>query len=245
MSANGTASALNTRKRAFLCAFPYTIPIFAGFWFLGIAYGIYMHVSGFSFLYPTVMAIVIFGGSLEFVAADLLLSAFAPVQTFLVALMIQARHLFYGISMLDKYRGLGWKTYYLIFGMCDESFSINCTAEIPEDVDRGWFYFFVTLLNHLYWVSGAALGGLLGNLISFNTDGLDFVMTALFVVIFLEQRRKDTRHASEWIGLIAGATCLMLFGSDSFLIPTMLCILLLLTVLRTKNAAPAEGGDRS
>ena len=244
MSAKSTASALNVRKKALFCAFPYTIPIFAGFWFLGIAYGIYMHASGFSFLYPTVMAIVIFGGSLEFVAADLLLSEFAPFQTFLIALMIQARHLFYGISMLDKYRGLGWKTYYLIFGMCDESFSINCTAEIPEDVNRGWFYFFITLLNHLYWISGAALGGLLGNLISFNTEGLDFVMTALFVVIFLEQWRKDARHASEWIGLGAGAVCLLLFGSDSFLIPTMLCILLLLTVLRKKDTSPSEGGDR-
>ena len=149
-------------KKAARCAFPYTIPIFAGFWFLGIAYGIYMNVSGFSFVYPMVMAIVIFGGSLEFVVVEMLLSAFAPLQTFLMALMIQARHLFYGISMLDKYRNLGWKRFYLIFGMCDETFSINCTAEIPEDVDRGWFYFFVTLFDQIYWVSGATIGGLLG-----------------------------------------------------------------------------------
>lgn len=219
-------------KKAARCAFPYTIPIFAGFWFLGMAYGIYMNVSGFSFVYPMVMAIVIFGGSLEFVVVEMLLSAFAPLQAFLMALMIQARHLFYGISMLDKYRDLGWKRFYLIYGMCDETFSINCTAQIPEDVDRGWFYFFVTLFDQFYWVSGATIGGLLGNLISFDTEGLDFVMTALFVVIFLEQWMKDEQHTSEWIGLGASVVCLVLFGADSFLIPSMVCILVLLTAMR-------------
>lgn len=129
------------RRRAFRAAFPCTIPIFAGFWFLGLAYGIYMHVSGFSFIYPCLMALTIFGGSLEFVAVSMLLSPFAPLQTFLVALMIQARHLFYGIAMLDKFKGLGWKRWYLIFGMCDETFSINYSAKIPPDVDRGWFMF--------------------------------------------------------------------------------------------------------
>ena len=218
--------------KALRYAFPYTIPIFAGFWFLGISYGIYMGVSGFSFIYPMMMAIVIFGGSLEFVVVEMLLSAFAPLQSFLMALMIQARHLFYGISMLDKYRGLGWKLIYLIYGMCDETFSINCSAEVPEDVDRGWFYFWVTILDQFYWVSGATIGGLLGNTISFDTEGLDFVMTALFVVIFVDQWIKDERHLSEWIGLAASIVCLVLFGADSFLIPTMICILVLLTLCR-------------
>lgn len=230
-------------KKAFRCAFPYTIPIFAGFWFLGIAYGIYMNVSGFSFVYPLIMSAVIFGGSLEFVTVSMLLSPFAPLQVFLMALMIQARHLFYGITMLDKFKGLGWKKYYLIFGMCDETFSINCAAEIPEGVDRGWFYFWVTLLNRLYWISGATIGGLLGNLIHFDTKGLDFVMTAMFVVIFLEQWFKEKRHTSEWIGLGASVGCLIVFGPDNFMIPTMICILILLTVFRksmdTKEESPA------
>lgn len=230
-------------KKAFRCAFPYTIPIFAGFWFLGIAYGIYMNVSGFSFVYPLIMSAVIFGGSLEFVTVSMLLSPFAPLQVFLMALMIQARHLFYGITMLDKFKGLGWKKYYLIFGMCDETFSINCAAEIPEDVDRGWFYFWVTLLNRLYWISGATIGGLLGNLIHFDTKGLDFVMTAMFVVIFMEQWLKEKRHTSEWIGLGASIGCLIVFGADNFMIPTMICILILLTVFRrsmdTKEESPA------
>ena len=123
--------------KALKSAFPYTVPIFAGFLFLGMTYGIYMNVSGFSFWYPMFMSLTIFAGSAEFVAVNLLLGPFRPFQALAMTLMLNARHLFYGISMLDKYRGTGLKKIYLIFGMCDESFSINCTAEIPEDVDRG------------------------------------------------------------------------------------------------------------
>ncbi len=220
------------RRRALAAAFPYTIPIFAGFWFLGMAYGIYMNVSGFSFWYPMLMSLLIYGGSLEFVTVSMLLSPFAPLSAFLMALMIQARHLFYGIAMLDKYKNTGWKRFYLIFGMCDEAFSINYTADIPEDVDRGWFMFFVTLLNQIYWVSGSTLGGLLGSLFTFNTQGLDFVMTAMFVVIFLEQLLKEQKHYTAIIGTGASALCLIFFGADSFMLPAMGCILCLLTLLR-------------
>ena len=213
-------------------AFPHTIPIFAGFWFLGITYGVYMKVSGFSFWYPMLMSLTIFGGSLEFVAVSLLLGAFAPLQTLVVTLMLQARHLFYGIAMLDKFKGTGWKKVYLIFGMCDESFSINCSVEAPEGVDRGWFMFFVTLFNQLYWVTGATLGGVLGSLITFNTEGLDFAMTAMFVVIFLDQWRKEQHHVASLIGLGASLICLLLFGAEGFLLPAMACILALLTLLR-------------
>lgn len=219
-------------SRALKCAFPHTIPIFAGFCFLGMTYGIYMKVSGFAFWYPMLMSLVIYGGSLEFVAVSMLLAPYAPMQAFLMTLMIQARHLFYGIAMLDKFRGMGWKKPYLIFGMCDETFSINCTAEIPENVDRGWFCFFVTLLNQIYWVLGATAGGLVGGLIRFNTEGLDFVMTAMFVVIFLEQWRKEKRHDSAAVGMAASVVCLAIFGADNFLIPTMVCILAVLTALR-------------
>lgn len=220
------------RLKALRAAFPHTIPIFAGFCFLGMAYGIYMNVSGFSFWYPLVMSLTIFGGSLEFLAVSMLLSPFAPLQTLIVTLMIQARHLFYGISMLDKYKGMGWKRFYLIFGMCDESFSINYTAEIPKDVDKGWFMFWVTLLNQFYWVSGSTLGGLLGSLIAFDTEGLDFVMTAMFVVIFLEQWLKEKKHYTALIGIGAAVVCRLLFGADSFMVPIMVCILLLLTLGR-------------
>lgn len=219
-------------KKSFLAAFPQTLPILAGFLFLGFSYGFYMRSEGFSFLYPMLMALTIFGGSLEFVAVSMLLGSFAPLQTFLMTLMIQARHLFYGISMLEKYKGTGRKKIYLIFGMCDESFSINYSAGIPEDADRGWFMFFVTLLNQFYWVTGATLGGLLGGYININTEGLEFVMTALFVVIFLEQWLKEKKHYTALIGMLASLLCLIGFGADSFLLPTMICILAGLTFLR-------------
>ena len=228
---------------ALKAAFPYTIPIFAGFWFLALAYGIYMNVSGFSFWYPMAMSAIIYGGSLEFVTVSMLLSPFAPVQTFLMTLMIQARHLFYGISMLDKYKHLGAKKLYIIYAMCDETFSVNYTAKIPDGVDRGWFYFFVSLLNQIYWVSGATIGGLLGSLIHFDTTGLDFIMTAMFVVIFMEQWMKEKHHFSELIGLIAVVGCLLIFGADNFMIPTMVCILAALSFL--KKPIESRFGDPS
>ena len=224
----------NTKRMALEAAFPHTLPIMAGFLFLGMAYGIYAHSLGFSFVYPMVMALTIFAGSMEFVAMDLLLGAFNPLGAFLLALMVNARHLFYGIAMLDKYRNTGKKEGYLIFGMCDESFSINCTAAIPEGVDAGWFMFFVTLLNQIYWVLGATLGGLMGNIIPFNTQGLDFVMTALFIVLFLEQWFKEKNHASALIGIVVSVAALILLGGSAFIIPAMIVILALLILLRSR-----------
>ena len=220
------------RIKALKAAFPQTIPIFTGFWFLGMAYGIYMNASGFSFVYPLCMSLLIYGGSLEFVAVEMLLSPFAPLQTFIMALLIQARHLFYGLSMLDKFKGLGWKKYYLIFGMCDETFSINCSADIPEDVDRGWFYFWVTLLNQFYWSAAATTGGIVGSLLKIDTSGISFVMTAMFVVIFLEQWLKEKEHSASLIGLAVSVLCLAVFGPDSFMVPTMVLIVGLLALLR-------------
>ena len=220
------------KQKALKAAFPYTIPIFAGFWFLGITYGIFMNKSGFSFWYPMLMSMTIFAGSMEFVAVNLLLGAFNPVQALAMTLMLNARHLFYGIAMLDKYRGTGLKKIYLIFGMCDESFSINCTAQVPEGVDKGLFMFFVTLLNQLYWVCGATMGGIFGSLIHFNTESLDFVMTAMFVVIFLEQWLKEESHVSSLLGLGLSALCLIAFGPDQFMIPAMAAILGVLLLLK-------------
>lgn len=217
---------------ALKCAFPYTIPIFAGFWFLGLTYGIYMNVSGFSFVYPMVMSLLIFAGSVEFVAVNMLLGAFDPLQALVMTVMINARHLFYGISMLDRYKGTGWKKFYLIFGMCDESFSINYTAEIPKGVDKGWFMFFVTFLNHMYWFTGATLGGIFGSLIRFNTEGLDFVMTAMFIVIFMEQWMKDKKHTSALLGIGLSLLCVLAFGAENFILPAMAAIVAVLTACR-------------
>mgnify|MGYP003370883332 FL=1 len=222
----------NVKMKALKCAFPHTIPIMTGFLFLGMSYGIYMHVSGFSFWYPMLMAMTIFAGSVEFVCVNFLLGAFNPLQAFIVTLILNARHIFYGISMLDRFKGMGWKKIYLIFGMCDETFSVNYTADIPKDVDSGWFMFFVTLLNQIYWVLGATLGGLFGSLIMFNTEGLGFVMTAMFVVIFLEQYLKDKNHLSSYIGLSVSLLMLIFFGADNFMIPAISGILVCLSVAR-------------
>ena len=220
------------RRKALKAAFPQTIPILTGFCFLGMAYGIYMSTAGFSFVYPMCMSLLIYGGSLEFVAVEMLLSPFAPVQTFIMAVLIQARHLFYGLSMLEKFKGLGWKKFYLIFGMCDETFSINYTVQVPEGVDRGWFMFFVTLLNQFYWCASATLGALIGSHLTFDTNGISFVMTAMFVVIFLEQWLKEKNHVSSLLGLLVSAVCLFVFGADSFMIPTMITIVALLALLK-------------
>lgn len=210
---------------ALRCAFPYTIPILAGFAFLGMTYGIYMRVSGFGFWYPMLMSLLIFGGSLEFVAVSMLLAPFAPMQTFIMTLMLQARHLFYGIAMLDWFKGTGWKKPYLIFGMCDETFSINCTVTPPEGVDRGWFMFFVTLLNQTYWVAGATLGALLGSVLHFDTTGIEFVMTALFTVMFVNQWEEAKDHRPALTGLGCAALCLAVFGSEGFMLPAMALII--------------------
>lgn len=225
---------MNTKTVAFKAALPHTIPICAGFTFLGLAYGIYMSKMGFSFIYPFLMAITIFAGSMEFITANLLVSAFDPINAFILALMVNARHLFYGLSMLEKYHGTGKKRFFLIFGMCDESFSINCTTPIPKNVDKGWFMFFVTLMNYLYWAIGAALGGILGKFITFSTKGIDFVMTALFVVIFLTQWDSQKNHTPALIGLGASVLALLIFKGDNFIIPSMILILISLTSIRKK-----------
>ncbi|HPF88482.1 MAG TPA: AzlC family ABC transporter permease [Candidatus Limiplasma sp.] len=219
-------------KNALYAAFPCTIPILMGFEFLGIAYGYYMIAEGFSPLYPIAISATVFAGSMEFVAVKLLLGTFDPIRVLLMTLIINARHLFYGISMLDTYKNVGRKRFFLIYGMCDESFSINCTASIPPDVDKGWFMLWVTGLNYCYWLSGTAIGALLGSVVHINTKGLSFVLTALFVVLFLEQWKSETSHHSALLGLFATLACLLLFGSESFIIPAMLAILAGLTLLQ-------------
>lgn len=219
-------------KTALRAAFPRTIPILTGFGFLGVTYGVLMKVSGFPFWYPLVISLTVFAGSMQFVAVTLLLGTFSPLSALALTLMLGARHLFYGIAMLERYRGTGWKKPFLIFGLCDETFSVNCGAQLPEGVDKGWFYFFVTLLDYGYWVAASALGGVFGSFISFDIRGLDFVMTAMFVVIWLEQWLGEKDHISSLLGLALPLLCLVVFGADSFIIPAMLAILLALTLLR-------------
>ena len=228
--------------KAFRATAPQTLPVFAGYLVLGLGYGIYVQSLGLPVWLPPLMGTVVYGGSLEFVLASLLLGSFAPVSAFLMALMIQARHLFYGLAMLERYKGYGLRSFYMIFAMSDETFSITCSAEPPEGVDRGWFMFFITLLDQFYWVASAGLGAVVGSVLPFSTEGVDFVMTAMFTVIFLNQWEKDEQHYSALIGLAAPLACLVVFGSSSFLLPSMGCILILLLALR-KPIEKAEGTE--
>ena len=212
------------RRAAVRAAFPHTIPVLTGFLFLGAAYGILMNSKGFAFYWSILMSAATFAGSMQFVAINLLTSAFNPLAAFFLTLMVNARHLFYGVSMLEQYEKTGWKKWYLIFGLCDETFSIVCSAKIPENIDQNWFYFFVTLLT--------ALGALLGALFSFPTTGIDFVMTALFLVILINQWREQSNHLPALIGVLGSIVCLLLFGPDRFLPPAMGLILLLFTLLK-------------
>ena len=225
----------NNKLRALRAAFPHTIPVLTGFLVLGIAYGVLMQTKGYSVGWSVAMSAIAFCGSMQFVALTLLTTVFAPVQAFLLSLMVNARHLFYGISMLEKYKGLGKIRAFLIYTLCDETFSIASSIEPPADVERKDFYFFISLLDYLYWILGTFLGGVLGSFITFNTEGLDFVLTALFVVLLLEQLKHKENIPSAIAGLAATALALLIFGADNMVIPAMVLILVILLIMGRKR----------
>lgn len=231
---------MEEKSKALKAAFPYTLPVMTGYLFLGMAFGILLDSKGYSFVWAIFMSIIIFAGSMQYVAIELLTIAFNPINAFIMTLMVNARHLFYGLSLLGKFNESGTKKTYLMFGLTDETFSILCATDPPEGVDKGWFMFFVTFLNHLYWITACALGGILGSLVSFNTKGIDFVMTALFVVIFLNQWKSEKRHAPALIGIGASVVSLLIFGAQNFIIPAMILILITLSLYRKPFEKGAE-----
>ncbi|WP_455583148.1 AzlC family ABC transporter permease [Dysosmobacter sp.] len=209
------------RHRALRAAFPVTAPVMTGFLVLSIAYGVLMQTRGYGPVWSGLMSALAFGGSMQYVAIGLLTAAFDPAQAFLLAIMVNARHIFYGLSLLEKYKGLGWARFPLIFALCDETFSLVSTVEVPKGVAPRDFYLAVTLLDYAYWVCGTLLGGLLGNFIAFDTTGLDFALTALFVVLFLEQWKKRENRPAGLIGIACAAASLAVFGPDRLVIPAM------------------------
>ncbi len=219
---------------AWRAAIPHTIPVLTGFLVLGMAYGVLMQTKGYGTVWAVLMSAIAFCGSMQFVAITLLTTAFNPIQAFLMSLMVNARHLFYGISMLTKYRGLGKLRLFLIYTLCDETFSISSAIEPPPQVERKYFYFFVSAMDYFYWVAGTFLGGTLGSLLSFDVTGLDFVLTALFVVLFLEQMLKKENRSAGFAGLGCTVLCLCLFGSNNVVIPSMLVILAVLLIGRNR-----------
>ncbi len=228
---------------AFRYAFSASLPVLTGYLSLGIAYGIYARAEGVSVWLPTLMALVIYGGSLEFVTITMLLSPFAPVQAFAMALVIQARHLFYGISMLKKYKGAGWKKAFLIYWLSDETFAVAFSVHPPSPIDKYWVYFFISMLDYIYWASGATLGSIAGSILPAVPDGLSFIMTAMFLVIFLDQWLKEKKHYTALIGILCAVFCRFLFSSNTFMLPSMGLILVLLSAFR--KPIEKEGGFAS
>lgn len=219
---------------ALRAAFPATIPVLTGYLCIGMAYGLLMANAGYGVFWALLLSLLCYAGSMEFVAVSLLTAGFDPVQALLMALMINARHAFYGLSMLEKYRGTGWARPFLIFSLTDETFSLVSTLEPPDGVTRRDFYFWISLLDYLYWQMGSVLGALIGGLLPFDTTGLDFALTALFIVLFLEQWRKRENRPAALIGLGCTAVSLAVVGADRLVIPTMVLILAVLLGGRNK-----------
>ena len=228
-------------KNAALAAFPYSLPMVTGFLFIGIAYGIYMKALGFGIWFPLLMALLIYAGSVEFIAAGALVAPFSPLSVALITLMVSGRQIFYAISMLEKYgRYLGKKRWYLISSLVDESFSLNYLAQPEKHIDKGWYMFFVSFYLHIYWAMGAALGNVFGKLIPVDLKGVEFAMTALFLVIFAENWLKEKSHESSLLGLAIAFLSLLIVGQQHFLIPTLFGIWIVLTVRRPKWASKLE-----
>ena len=218
---------------ALRAAFPITIPVLLGYLFVGIAFGLLLQGKGYSVLWAILMSVFIYAGSMQFIAINFLTGGFSLLSVALMTAMVNARHLFYGLSMLDRFKDVTQpKKGYLIFGLTDETYSLLCSQNAPEGVDRGWFLFFIALLDQLYWITGSVIGSVAGSLIAFNTKGIDFAMTALFVVIFLEQWKSAHSPLPAVIGLGSSLLCLLVFGPANFILPSMGLIVLLLTVLR-------------
>lgn len=220
-----------TVKRAFIAS----LPIMAGYVVLGMGFGVLLNKAGYSCLWAVLICVTVFSGTMQYVGVDLLASGASVLQAALMTLMVNARHLFYGISMLERYKDMGWRKWYAFFGLTDETYSIVCSdPELPEGVDRRNFNFLLTLMNHCYWIIGGFLGALLSSTLPFNSTGLEFSMTALFVSVFVEQWEKSENHIAAVIGLSVSLICLIIFGADGFLIPAMIGISIGLFAFRKK-----------
>lgn len=209
-----------------------TFPVFTGYIVLGIGFGILMVKNGFGIGWVLAMSLFIYAGSMQYLGISLLTGGAGILQTAIATLMVNARHLFYGISMVDKYKDMGKAKPYLAFSLTDETYSLVCSEKVPEGVKPAKYFLLLSVFNHFYWVLGSCLGALLGNIITFDTTGIDFSMTALFVTVFVQQWIDNKEHFPAITGLAASVVCLSIFGSENFLIPTMILILIILLVWR-------------
>ena len=226
-------------RKVFQRAFPYTIPVLTGYLFIGIAFGVMFSEKGYSFLWAGLMSLLVYAGSGQYLAVNFFAPGVSFLQVIFLTLMVNIRHIFYGISLLEKFHGMGKKRWYMIFGLTDETYSLVCNPpELPREEEKS-FYILVSALDHVYWILGSFLGSLLGSVLPFSTEGIDFALTALFVSVFVEQWLSAKDHVPALMGLGASVLCLFILGADNFLIPAMVLILLGLTLYRGREEARA------
>ncbi len=219
-------------KNTFKFAFKQSLPVMTGYLMLSIGFGMLAQSKGFGPLWAAVMSFFIYAGSMQYVAIELITSGASLIMAAIMTFMVNLRHLFYSIAMVDKYRDAGRIKPYLIFSLTDETFSLVCSPELHNKLDEKKYYFYVSLLDQLCWVTGSVIGNLLGNIFPFSTDGIDFSMTALFFVIVLGQWESEKEHKPALIGILVSVICLLIFGASNFMIPSMLIITVLLVAAK-------------
>ena len=225
------------KKSVIKKAFLKSLPVLAGYVVLGIGFGILLKKAGYGALWSFAMGTFIYAGSMQFVGVGLIEGGASIITTIITTFMVNARHLFYSISMIDKYKGSGKYKPYMIFALTDETYSLLCDGKTPEGEDPNLYRFLVSFFNHVYWISGCVLGSLLGSVLPFSTAGIEFSMTALFIASFTEQWLSNKDHIPAITGLFSTLICLLAFGKENFLIPSMLLITFVLTLLRKREEA--------
>lgn len=219
-------------KRALRAAFPHTIPVLTGYLFMGFAFGVLFRQTGRNPLLAVALSVIVYAGSLQFMAVIFLKGGVDLLTIFLMSLLINARHMFYGLPFIERFKHAGRKKPYMIFSLTDETFSLLCSARPPLDVDETSFFFSIALLDQFYWVVGSALGAAAGAILPFDTKGIEFAMTALFVVIFIEQWRSMPTQLPALTGIFVSLAALILFGGGSFILPAMAAIVAVLSLLK-------------
>lgn len=214
--------------------FPQTIPVMAGYLSLGAAFGLLLQSIGYGPVWALLMSLFIYAGSSQFLAVELLIAGATLPHVALLTFLLNFRHLFYGLSMIEKYRGTGASKFYLIFGLTDETYALLTGYPTPEGVSNQNYYLAVTLMNQIYWVIGSVLGAVAGGLIPFDTTGIDFAMTALFAVLVVEQWKTYKNHIPAILGFVVTIGALVLFGADHFLIPALIVMSILLLCMQNK-----------
>lgn len=218
----------NSYKAAYKAAFPHTIPVMTGYLFIGIAFGVMFADKGYNFLWAGVMSLIVYAGSGQYLAVNFFDPSVSLLQVVFLTFMVNVRHIFYGLSLLRKFKSSGKKKPYMIFSLTDETYSLYFLTKTPPGIDEDKFLFALSTLNQSYWIIGSMIGGLAGTLIPFNSKGIDFAMTALFIVIFVEQWMENKNRFPAVTGVISSLICLLIFGKDSFILPSMIVIMIIL-----------------